>query len=147
MVWWFEHKLDMEVEGFTPNRPKPPNRSPCSNSTDTKFDNIFLRIELWILYVSKRLVQNLLSKFPWLVNCRALQIFAASAPRRALALYPGAEISIIPGGSPTRLARWRSSSRQLRQEKSSSSSASNQFRSTIITSVGLKFEALSKTIS
>ena len=89
-----------EIEGFTPNR------SPCSNSTGTKFDNIFLRIESWFLYVSKRLVQNLLSKFAWSVNCRALQIFAACAPRRALALYPGAEISIIPGGSPTRLAGW-----------------------------------------
>ena len=82
-------------EGFTPQPAKPPNRSPCSNSTDTKFDNTFSRKELWILYVSKRLVKNLLSKFAWLVSCRALRNF-----------NPGAEISIIPGGSPTRLAGW-----------------------------------------
>ena len=50
MIW------ALASEGFTPQSAKPPNRSPCSNSTDTKFDNIFLRIELWILYVSKRLV-------------------------------------------------------------------------------------------
>ena len=84
----------------------PPNRSPCSNSTDTKFGNIFSRKELWILYVSKRLIPNLLSKLAWLVNGRALQIFAACVPSRALALYPGAEISIIPGGSPKSLADW-----------------------------------------
>ena len=35
-----------------PQPAKPPNRSPCSYSTDTKFDNRFLRVELWILYVS-----------------------------------------------------------------------------------------------
>ena len=52
--------------GVNPSRrvhPQPANRSPCSNSTDTKFDNIFLRIKLWILYASKRLIRNLLSKF------------------------------------------------------------------------------------
>ena len=74
-------RLCLVLEGFTPQSAKPPNRSPCSNSTDTKCDNIFLRTELWILYVSKRLIRNLLSKFAWLVNCRALQIFVAYAPR------------------------------------------------------------------
>ena len=74
-------RLCLVLEGFTPKSAKPLNSSPCSNSTDTKFDNIFLRVEFSILYVSKRLVQNLLSKFAWLVNCRALQNFAACAPR------------------------------------------------------------------
>ena len=82
------------------------HRSPCSNSTDTKFGNIFLRKELWVLYVSKRLVRNLLSKFAWLVNGRALQALAVCVPSRALALYPGAEISIIPGGRPKSLTDW-----------------------------------------
>ena len=93
------------LEGFTPQPAKPPNRSPCFNSTDTKFDNIFLRIELCILYVSKGLVRNLLSNFAWLVNCRALQIFAAGTPRRALALNPGAEISTNSGRQPFEAGR------------------------------------------
>lgn len=94
------------LEGFNPQSAKPSNGSPCSNSTDMKFNNIFCRIESWILYISKRLVRNLLSKFAWLVNYRDLQIFAACASRRALALYPRAETSITPGGNPSRLEGW-----------------------------------------